>query len=1039
MKNRKFGLSILFVLLMLTCSIQLAFAEVSADRALLIQGDLPWGSNANTVLLDQLVSTGHYAGYDVKTASEVSDENYNLSGYKIVIFANDQSQTSYDQYSDILKNKLESYANLGGVVIFGICDMGWNSGTLSATLPGGITKTNIYQSTNYIVDSTNPVVTGELSDDNALADSDLVGNYCSHASFVESSLPEGTIVILRGSDDNLPTLVDYPYGSGHIIASGLTWEIGYKYGWSFATKAYDDLLIYALEVANNVGELADLTAYNEALGKVTESEYTEESWAEYQSIVEANEVTETNTQTEVDTATSKITEAQGSLITKVEALALAKEAAIKELNDYKESADYSEANWVLISNIKSSGVETINESTSPSAITTTLLEVKAEINAVKTIAQEEAEVLAEALEKAKIEAKDNLNNDLATYTSTDYTEENWTILLNAKTDGDEAIDVATTLLEVETAKAKAIAEMDAVKTIEESVNTYKVTGYVIEEGTDNSYVEGATVKIMIGNRQIEKTITDSNGIFNISYVSNGIYNLVISKDEQTVTQIINVLNNDVSTGPVHLPNGRKNSIVDVKNDNLDIAVGNLNDFFNSNQFTEDDENVVNDGGTVEIKLTIEEKPENDAENAVEIKALAGSTKTIGMYLDLNLNKIVTTNSAIATTGSAINTTGSAISGTYAIKELQDVLVINIPLPTELQGKSGYVIYRYHGTEVQKITKAKNSDGEYIVVSTDGKSITLYAKKFSTYAIAYSSANNNNNDDDDTVIETDSNTGGEIKINNNNKSATITPYVGYVIADVLVDGKSIGATSTYTFNDAKSHKISAVFIEDSALPYYMQDGKKVFIGFAAILDDLLKYIIPDGKKVQFAENRKSFTDIENHWAKDNIDYVTEREILVGIENSKFSPNTGITRAMFVTVIGRLYERSYGNIIGNTTFLDVDTNAYYAKYVAWAYENNIINGIGENKFSPDTDITREQMSEIMFKFAKLLDKAPIGDWLINVNYSDKSEISDWAIDSVAYCQLANIIIGRDNNEFAPNDTVTRAEVAAVIERFIKEMLK
>jgi len=136
---------------------------------------------------------------------------------------------------------------------------------------------------------------------------------------------------------------------------------------------------------------------------------------------------------------------------------------------------------------------------------------------------------------------------------------------------------------------------------------------------------------------------------------------------------------------------------------------------------------------------------------------------------------------------------------------------------------------------------------------------------------------------------------------------------------------------------------------------------------------------------------------------------------------------------------LYERSYGNVTGNATFSDVDMDAYYAKYAAWANENGIIKGIGGNKFAPDAEVTREQMSEIMFNFATFLGKAPQGDWMINVTYKDKVEISDWAMDSAAYCQLTSIITGRDGGDFAPKATATRAEVSAVIERFVKEVLK
>lgn len=90
-------------------------------------------------------------------------------------------------------------------------------------------------------------------------------------------------------------------------------------------------------------------------------------------------------------------------------------------------------------------------------------------------------------------------------------------------------------------------------------------------------------------------------------------------------------------------------------------------------------------------------------------------------------------------------------------------------------------------------------------------------------------------------------------------------------------------------------------------------------------------------------------------------------------------------------------------------------------------------------PDSEVTREQMAEIMFRFAKYLDKAPKGSWIINVTYKDKAEISDWAMESAAYCQLTGLIAGRDGGKFAPKAKVTRAEVSAIIERFINNFYK
>ena len=244
----------LAMILTITVFTQDKVTAAGTDRVLLIQGDLPWGSTANTDVLAQLQTMGDIAAYDVHTFSEVNAEDFDLSVYKIVLVANDQSQASYDQYGAVTKAKLEDFALAGGVVIFGACDGGWSGGTLSATLPGGITKTASYQSNNYIVDAGSPFVTGELSNHTALTDADLYGTSCSHVTFNEGSLPAGTNVILRGSDDHLPTLVDYPMGFGHIIASGLTWEFSYSRGFPFATKAYDDLLLYALDVAAELAE-----------------------------------------------------------------------------------------------------------------------------------------------------------------------------------------------------------------------------------------------------------------------------------------------------------------------------------------------------------------------------------------------------------------------------------------------------------------------------------------------------------------------------------------------------------------------------------------------------------------------------------------------------------------------------------------------------------------------------------------------------------------------------------------------------------------
>jgi len=226
-------------------------------------------------------------------------------------------------------------------------------------------------------------------------------------------------------------------------------------------------------------------------------------------------------------------------------------------------------------------------------------------------------------------------------------------------------------------------------------------------------------------------------------------------------------------------------------------------------------------------------------------------------------------------------------------------------------------------------------------------------------------------------------------------------------------------------------------ESAGVPYYLSaNGDKVFIGLAA----REKYIAPEGVTVSVMQNGKGFTDVSGHWASGCIGFVTEREIFAGTGGNTFSPDRGMTRAMFATVIGRLYERSYGEIkpSDERVFTDCDYGAYYGKYVAWAAENGIIGGYGNGRFGPDDQIIREQMAALLYRFADFLGVLPSGLDTV-LDYPDAGSISDYAKSAVLYCQTNGIIRGRTGGMFAPQETATRAEVATIIKRFVEEVIR
>ena len=224
---------------------------------------------------------------------------------------------------------------------------------------------------------------------------------------------------------------------------------------------------------------------------------------------------------------------------------------------------------------------------------------------------------------------------------------------------------------------------------------------------------------------------------------------------------------------------------------------------------------------------------------------------------------------------------------------------------------------------------------------------------------------------------------------------------------------------------------------AGVPYYLDaDGSQVFIGFAANS----KYIAPSGVTVLFMENSQSFTDVSGHWAEEYINFVAEREIFAGTGPNTFSPETGMTRAMFATVVGRLYERSYGKIKSSAihSFNDCDYADYYGKYVDWCAENGIIEGVGASQFAPGRAITREEMAAILYRFTDFLGALP-GDAASELHYPDSASISGWAQRAALYCQTTGIISGRSGGLFAPQETASRAEVAAIVQRLVEMVMK
>lgn len=184
----------------------------------------------------------------------------------------------------------------------------------------------------------------------------------------------------------------------------------------------------------------------------------------------------------------------------------------------------------------------------------------------------------------------------------------------------------------------------------------------------------------------------------------------------------------------------------------------------------------------------------------------------------------------------------------------------------------------------------------------------------------------------------------------------------------------------------------------------------------------------------AVNVDQLVDVEkSDWFYPYVQYVAEQEYMEGIGGNKFAPEMEMSRAMFVTVLYRLDDPS--GVSGESKFVDVPADTWYTEAVNWAVANGIVDGIGGNKFAPDSPITREQICTMMTRYLEY--RAERDNKVYNSKneekiFPDADLISDYAKEAVKKCQMWGLMVGDDKGYINPANNATRAEIAAVIQR-------
>ena len=177
-----------------------------------------------------------------------------------------------------------------------------------------------------------------------------------------------------------------------------------------------------------------------------------------------------------------------------------------------------------------------------------------------------------------------------------------------------------------------------------------------------------------------------------------------------------------------------------------------------------------------------------------------------------------------------------------------------------------------------------------------------------------------------------------------------------------------------------------------------------------------------------EKKYSFEDIKNHWAKDEIQDLIDMKILNGVNKRDFKPNKKITRAEFVKIMVEALELEI--VDGDSPYLDIKESDWHYNYILTASKANLVKGKSKDKFSPNDEITREEMAVIIYR--SMENKKDIDSIS---KFKDRDKISKWAVDAVDYIYDMKIIEGDKSNNFKPKQFATRAEASVVIWRLLK----
>lgn len=346
--------------------------------------------------------------------------------------------------------------------------------------------------------------------------------------------------------------------------------------------------------------------------------------------------------------------------------------------------------------------------------------------------------------------------------------------------------------------------------------------------------------------------------------------------------------------------------------------------------------------------------------------------------------------------------------------------VTVPYGTDVTADSFVIVTSDSGATVGALTHDGNV-WSFTITAEDGVTSRTY-----TVTVSFTEAPKSN----DAGVRSITVAGVKAKTSVNNEYTVTVPYGTNVTASSFVIITNHARATVGALTHIKNVWYFTVTAEDG-----VTTASYTVTVTTAALPTPIKPAVDNTKPASDSKPKLPFTDVStSDWFYSDVMFVYENGLFSGTDSRSFSPNASMTRAMLVTVLYRLEGEPVGT--GSSSFSDVRSGSYYEKAVAWAAANGIVTGTGSTSFSPDAKVTREQLAAILYRYAqyKKLD-TDAGAKLDS--FSDAGNVSGYASEALSWAVSEGLINGA-SGRLTPKGDATRAQVAAILHRFVENVM-